>query len=381
MEIREHQNLFSLLGASFSITNRAGVAFAVSALIILVILAIPFGAILLLAQNSSASWLLRALWVIFAVFCFVWLQNIILRIIASKAENNNESVSDAFVATVIPTFYAFIYQLIINVLCAIAAVALSFIPVVGPVILSLLSIYIGIRLLFGQMAIVLREQGPVSAIVYSWQLTAGRVLYILGALLLSGLLPLLLAGLVIYGGIVGIPLYFADSFTLPNLPLGWIIVLILFGFAWLFVCLSMAVFIVLVFLNLDYGFNRDTFIPQPQTAFQPQRTEIYDHKNHVLPSGAGHAATAPDVPSLEVLKASVHSESDNSDLHQHLDQVYQPKPEDIVEYTEEDRMPTILFDDEMAKQLEQERTRWQEKAASTQKQRKDDENSSIKMSK
>lgn len=381
MEIREQQSLFSLLVSSFSVANRAGTALAVSILTVLILLALPLAAIMFLVHNPNSVKLWNVLWGLFAIFCLVWLQNACLRIIAAKAEQTDESVSDAFINSILPAVYSLIYQLIINFAFAIAGFLANLIPIVGPLIILPISIYFGLRLMFGQLAIALREQGPISAITYSWQLTSGRVLYVFAVVLLSGLIPALFTGLIAYGIIVGIPLYFADSFSLANLSMPWIIALVLIAFLFILICLAMAVFLVLVFLNMDYGFNRDTFIPLPQTKINNQTTQVFGPDNNVMPPGAGNPVTAQDIPQVEVLQASVRTEADNDELHKHLDKVYQPKPEDIIEYAEEDRMPTILFDDEMAKQLEQQRNAWQQKTNTEQNEKGDDDISSIKMSK
>lgn len=381
MEIREKQSLFSLFAASFSVANRAGMALAVSIISMLLILAIPLAIVVFFSLRTNVPQFLYLIFAFFALFCFVWLQMACLRIIAAKAEKNNESVPEAFTNTVVPTVYAFIYQLIINITFGVAGVLANLIPILGPLCCMLASIYFGIRLMFGPFSIALREQGPISAITYSWQLTSGRFFYLLGAGLLAAVIPMLLAGLIAYGVIVGIPLYFADSFSLANLSMGWIITFAVLGFFYLLCCLAMFIFIVLVFLNLDYGYNRDTFTPVEQEQLNQQTPQVFGPENNVLPPGAGNTVTVKDVPQVQVLQASVRTDPDNSELHQHLEKVYQPKPEDIVEYTEEDRMPTILFDDDMAKQLEEQRAAWQAKKNEHPHQKGDDDISSIKMSK
>ena len=162
----------------------------------------------------------------------------------------------------------------------------------------------------------------------------------------------------------------------------WLIVLIVLAGVFAFLTITSLAFVVLVFLNLDYGVNRDSFIPMPQVEINEQPTQVFGKDNNVLPPGAGNTVTTQDViPQVEVLQSSVKAETDHPEITQHLHQVYQPKPEDVVEYTEEDRMPTILFDDEMAKQLERQRTMWEEKMNSDKQERDDNDSSSIKMSK
>ena len=57
---------------------------------------------------------------------------------------------------------------------------------------------------------------------------------------------------------------------------------------------------------------------------------------------------------FQVTHSSVRTEEEDvNKITQHLDKVYTPKPKDLVQYGDEDRMPTILFDDDMAKQLQE----------------------------
>ena len=57
--------------------------------------------------------------------------------------------------------------------------------------------------------------------------------------------------------------------------------------------------------------------------------------------------------SLELSQSSINtSEEAVRAVDQHLDQVYTPSADQIVQRGDEDRMPTILFDEDMTKQLE-----------------------------
>ena len=71
-------------------------------------------------------------------------------------------------------------------------------------------------------------------------------------------------------------------------------------------------------------------------------------------SSSRQVATPPaGMDMLGIKKTSVNTtEAETNDLSQHLQQVYTPREKDIVQHQEEDRMPTILFDDDLAKQLE-----------------------------
>lgn len=80
-----------------------------------------------------------------------------------------------------------------------------------------------------------------------------------------------------------------------------------------------------------------------------------------MPPGIGKPVTEQDLQNqvgVQVTHAAFQS-AEPETINQHLDKVYQPpKSEDIVQYADEDRMPTILFDDEMAKQIEANQQMW-----------------------
>ena len=64
------------------------------------------------------------------------------------------------------------------------------------------------------------------------------------------------------------------------------------------------------------------------------------------------APTMSGLDELQVSRSSINAtEADTTDISKHLDQVYTPKTDTEVQQGDEDRMPTILFDDELAKQL------------------------------
>lgn len=374
MDIREPQSFFRLFAESFNLINRSFSAL-LAFLAVGLIGSVAVAALLWVGVPQPLVSLLNSL---FSLLLSV----VLIKLLAAKAEQDNTSLPDIMAASVLPS----VYTLIVSLLCALAGViaALLF-GVLGKILtpwalipLGLVGGYVLLRLSFVPFAISVRDQGPIEAISYSWQLTQAYVLYVLGVWLLSVLFPWICAGAILYGLYTGIPLFFAESLNITQLTPAWIGVLAAISLLFVCIWLAMGAYWVLVFLNLDYRQNRGSMpaVPLPQA----QITE----EAGVLPPGAGPAVLADSVQHVQILKASVKSQDTDDSLAQHLDQVYQPKPEDVIEYTEEDRMPTILFDDEMAKQMEQNRIKWeQEKAKSRlRNQPEDDENtSSIKMSK
>ena len=119
----------------------------------------------------------------------------------------------------------------------------------------------------------------------------------------------------------------------------------------------------------------------PEAQLASQTTQVFGENNNVLPPGIGKTVTKEDVENVTVVKSSVKTVADDNEFKEHLNQVYQPKPEDFVQYDEEDRMPTILFDDEMAKQIEENRQMWTKKENKTPQNEDGSDGESIKMSK
>ena len=401
MEIREQHNLARLLIESFALLNRCGGAL-LGYLITVLLFMLAEG---VLVWAGVPVFMLKLANIFFAAYFSV----VLLRIFGAKAEKTDESVSNSLSASVFPA----VYQVIFNIFYTIVWVAftLAFVfffrgsdsfanwtmqimtgtatgGTYASIVLTVLAVaavplYVGARLLYAPVAIAIREQGPIEAVLYSFQLTSGtRVLTSLGAMLIIMLLPMLFVGAVLYGGYVAIPLYFADSFNLAQLSPVWIGVFVGLGSLYCAILLALPAFLVLVFLNQDYGHNRDSFTPQAELKLNSRETQVFGADNNILPPGVGNIVRPEDVANVEVVKSSVSANAEDGVTQQHLQQVYQPKPEDLVQYAEEeDRMPTILFDDDMARQIEQERTMWENKQKQDKTQKGEDDAPSVKMSK
>lgn len=370
MDIKESHSFIVLLFKSFALMNRT-----FSVLLVLVLLAVVgVGGLYALLLLNVPPLIIAGLIGLYTSLLGVML----IKLFTTRAENDNLSLSDIAFASVLPTLYTIIFLLIV----AIIMLSVGFIVnmmgglqskvVLFPFVL--LGLFCLVRFLFTPISIAAREQNPVQAFLYSWQLTSKHWIYVSAALVTVLIVGGGIIGGVGYGLYVAIPLYFAESFNLAQLSGIWIAVLAAFGFFGIGIIFSMMSYIVLVFLNLDYRENRGSVpssLPQAQVTSQ-------------APTEAPAAEQAGTVQEVQILRASVKSQDEDDTLTQHLEQVYQPKPEDIVQYAEEDRMPTILFDDAMAKQMENDRLKWeQEKAKSRQKTNpsdEDDDTTPIKMS-
>ncbi len=371
MDIREPHSSIALFFASFQLVNRAFgtlLAFAVTAAIGYVLL----GA---LALTPVPQFVIA----LFGAFYAVFLSVVFFKLLAAKAEEDNLSLPDAASSSLLPT----IYMIILWLLLGLVALCFGFVQkVIGEdpslpvrIVMGVVFFLFYLSIFFAPLLVAVREQNPVAAVVYGWQLMRRHVFYVVFTILLMGLAPSLVMGSILYGLYVAIPLYFADSFNLAQLSAPWIGVGIGLILIALFMQVAMAAYYVLVFLNLDYRDNRLATPVLPQAQITPQPGEV-------LPPGAGPAVQ--QYQDVQITKASVKSSASEDLLDQHLDQVYQPKAEDIVQYAEEDRMPTILFDDDMAKQIEQDRLKWeQEKSKSRLKSNSDGSEGEgpIKMSK
>ena len=88
----------------------------------------------------------------------------------------------------------------------------------------------------------------------------------------------------------------------------------------------------------------------------------------------------PTLEGLNVVASSVNaSEEDTKEIAQHLDQVYTPSKDHVVQKGDEDRMPTILFDDLMAQELDKKAQQFAEEKKNTNTQ--DQDPGSIQISK
>lgn len=371
MNIREPQSALSLFAASCNLINRSFGS------LLAFVLAGALGFILLVVLH----WLhIPQLIVSLLNGLYSSLLSIMLiKLLAAKAENDHFSMADLAASSMLPL----VYTIILGLLSAVVGLIVSFVGgvflsitpwILLPLVLIFLILYV--RLFFAPFAIAVRDQGPIAALFYSWQLTQGHFWKVLFAILAVALVPAVCATAVGYGLYVAIPLYFADSFNLAQPTLPWIILAIVLVGLFVFIYIAAFTYLVLLFLNMDYASHASPTVELPSTQISTPQ--------NALPPGAGPAVSNADLQQVQILKASVHAPTEDDALSKHLEQVYQPKPDDVIEYAEEDRMPTILFDEDMAKQMEQERAHWeQEKAKSRQRaqQPHEDDSSSIKMSK
>ncbi len=374
MDLKENQNIFRLFIEGFRLANRA----MLSVLISLVLLsAVLLGIVFAIDHFGLPKFLISILKFIFNAYTLV----LIWRLLAAKADNFGESISNAMRASVKPAAYMAIFSLLLAGGWLLCLLAIVFLPWALRIIVLLGAAFVGLRLAFASTAIALKDQGPVSALIYSWELTGRNFWKTLGMCLLSFGFCSLLSGALVYAAFLIIPLYFADSFSLVNLTLQWKVALVCFGLFLSFIWVAGFSSFLLFFLNCDYGANRGSFTSKAEAQLVQQPTQVFGEDNNVLPPGVGKTVSQEDVKNLGVVKSSVRTGGDSHELKEHLQQVYTPRPDDTVQYADEDRMPTILFDDDMAKQMEENRKMWEAKKKETAQKKEDDNGQSIKMSK
>ena len=348
------------------------------------------------------------------------------RIIAGDVTEQKQPLSEVFSSSVIPTIYQVAAYFLLSFIALILTIIIGFLglwryPILGIIAASIVFITIGIRLCYGFIAIAIKRRGPIDGFIDSWNLTGQNYVDALCMCLImigSVLLVTLFFATIGYGLFITIPLHFANSFNLSHHSLIWILVGAVLAVLAVFFYFVIIAFPVLVFLNRNAVLfdarnaaapQENIFVPLPELELpdirpnpehaqqaestirtpvltdadlRPVQQQPQQPRPAPAPRPEPQSQPTPSLDSLEVSQASINtSEEDTNTLSQHLDKVYTPKAEDIVQYGDEDRMPTILFDDEMAKQLQQNQAQYAPKPKDDNGEDKDNGPESIKMSK
>lgn len=384
IDIRKPHHLGRLLIESFFVLGRCWVKLAA----VLLLMFLLTGATTLLSVFLPG---------LFVQFCFwlpmYYLGTTILRIMTKTAENEPEGLLDSFRAALLPTLYMIGFVILMTavyvVVCFVAGFCAGLVHTkwTGGLILLLFILTVNARLTYAPNAIALCNEGPLEAIIHSWRLSAGsHYITALGTFLAVSFLPLLFLFVVLGGLYILIPTFFANSFDLTNLSPVWISVFVILALVYLLGLAAMPAFCALVFVNQD---NVQTRGPEMEPTAEQIRLEqdIAQAVNALGPN----APAAPQPPAfapnaraeaeVEVTTSSIHITSE-AIQQDHLDAVYSPENAKVQEYMqqEEDRMPTILFDEEMAKQMEESRKQW-ENRNKKENRPQDPDGGSIKISK
>ena len=382
IDIYKERNLLKLWLTSFDISNRMIVPFLkvwlIAFLPLLVIQLVPF----FLSPDINASLTSTVGLALGLVVLRIAATGIsllgycaLIRLCAAYVEGRMETIPHAFSSSILP----FLYLLVLSILLGLALIPLAFLfPIILALvvglfgflkssvifsvliffIVALVPLFFVVRLFYVPLGIILKEKGPFATIQYSWELTGGtNTLYTLGACILTSLfyaLPFIL----MVAAYELIPLY-ASSLNLAGLPMPvlislFIVILCLF----FFFQLCSYVFYTLVFLHLDsedsskqWASAPDMHIVkkhQPDVQMTTDDAEVTFHEEETI------RLNTAQVQELTVESTAVKTGDSDKHLQEELKKVYKPQSLDkLVQHGDEDRMPTILFDDEMAKNLEE----------------------------
>lgn len=424
MNITEkRENLSTLWLYSFSVVNRsvgklvAVVLFSIFLFLVAMgILVLCFGAAGVLAQlnamalSKTASVGALVVYLLFTLGSNIYglfFVTVCWRVLGAQAEEQPMPLSEAFSSSVIPALYQLggAVVLAVPMMIVVAIVALLRSPALMALMMLAIFFTVGIRLCYSFISMAVANKGPLEGFVCSWNMTKGKgyvdallmCLMTFGTVLLMELFFVAIG----YGAFMLIPTHFAQGFSFAGLSAGWILAAIMLMLIGIFVYFVAITFPVVVFLNRHalasgLSFERDTtFVPLPNLELpdisdnpahaQQAETTVLLPKEEVqqaLQTPQPAVQPVSKKPEVQVTQSSIQTDDTETEtLSEHLNQVYTPKPEDIVQYGDEDRMPTILFDDEMAKQLQENQAQFAKRKKEDSADGKKDGPDSIKMSK
>lgn len=279
----------------------------------------------------------------------------VINILDGKLEKNGRTIPEALMRSLLPALVFTILMVVVPLpLALLIRFSASMLTPLLAVIALLLLVLGGVLFIFVPQALALRSANPVGAVVLSFQLVAAHYLRVLAALILFAVIP----GLFLFLSAAAVSTYLIPflvqqgwmSMTAPFSQFGWYGVAagIVYMLLFYYVLLSMVAALTALFLNLDYLHNR------PVGQFEPETDPN-------IPPPADRAFVAADLlagEEVQVLTSSVKSVDHHDDLAKQFDSVYSSLEKDQFQQQaqpgdEEDRMPTIFFDEDMARQLAQ----------------------------
>jgi len=373
MDIKNRQlSVFELLGLSFRAANQAfGSALAVFIMVGLfdvLCIAIIIVAILLFGPLAT---LLQIPAILLCSFLTLVAMVAVIQIIASKIEKTGITFWDAFTSSFLPAFYCLVSSFIVSIptsLIFFGATLSNSIWVVNAVLLVVFFLFI--PLFFLTPVLALRDEGPISALVYSWRLGMSHYIRVLWTLVVLTFLMAVFS----LATVCALKAFFPDILIQQGpIPTPVLISLVkahwyyfLIGsLIWSYLSLVIQAVVTSLFLNLDYQ-HRST---------QNREADLkMDNQAPVMP-------TVAITPEIQVKQAIVETATDeHTDIH--LEQVYTASDHtpQIIEQ-EEDRMPTILFDEDMARQLAENERKMQEQQNKSDTDKDSEDTGPIKISK
>lgn len=376
-----------LLGLGFKTANKAFGSVLALVLFIALLSGLAVGVVTLAGFlfGPRASLILAVpVYILLYFFNFV-LMTAAVQLLAAKLEKRGLTATESFTNSIRPAFYFALSSLILLVPGMLLYVG-AYLSGSSAVVLI---VCVGVALLqlpfmFTLYAAALRDEGPVGALRYSWELTTKywwRILLTF-AVWMGLVVCLILAAACLVKALLS-PQFSALFFSgntpmalqmLPFMLMGWlagiskpmiiaavVVLIALHGF----IMLSIQAALVALFLNLD-GNN------SPISGREINIADELSNKNEPLAENI--------LSEVEVKQAAIRTHSDE-DTTRHLDQVYQAQEHlaNAIDQ-EEDRMPTILFDEDMAQRLAESERQMQERKQRAEQQKEDDGQQSIKIS-
>lgn len=373
-------SLFKLILGGFKTANQAFGSVLFLFILIILLSALMTGVVMgagFLFGPKTALVLQIPLSLLLSFFGLVF-TTAVIQILGAKIEKNGLSASGSFASSLLPSVYFIISTLILAVPAAVVLAAAAFTRsalVIGLVYAALY--FVLLPFIFTQHAAALRHEGPISSLRYSWELGTAYYLHVLLTLLaLVGLGVCAVLGVFcLFKALAPQMPGFASA--QPQMVLLMLMMkfskiqiitgLVAFSFLYGYALLTFQAVITALFINLDYS----------KRAAQSRELDALAEANAAapIPDAAGGA-----MPDVMVKQAAVRTQSDD-DTAKQLDQVYSAQ-EHLARALEqeEDRMPTILFDESMAKQLAETQEQFNKQKEHSAKRKEDDGRDSIKIS-
>ena len=373
-------SFFSLIFHSLKVANQAFGSILSLFIIFVVLIALVIGAVV----GSLFLWGPRYLFIlyipasIFLGFLNFVFMTAIIQILAAKIERRGFSAWEGLTGSIVPSFYFILSSIILGIPVYLLLFAAMLTHSTIVYVLCIVALFfVTLPFTFTLHAAALRDEGPISALRYSWELGSRNYLRIL--LTVLGLILLMLLFFLALGCaikafwpelLVQLPFYLAMPVLLFQSKITFFVALILFYLICLYFFSVIQCIWTGLFLNLDYmsrsSLNRELENAMANAPVVPEPIQPSD-------------AVMPDVM---IKQASIRTDADaDPDTARHLDQVYSAQehlPQSLEQ--EEDRMPTILFDEEMAKQLAENEERMRLSKEQAAKRKEDDQQQSIKIS-
>lgn len=388
-------SVFSLLGNSLKVANQAyGAALGLAVLmgVFIVALTIVFTILSKLVHGPLGLAAIKMPYSLVSSFLQLVFLIAVVKILAARFEKTGMTVMESFTSSLLPAIYLLISNFLIFVPLGILAALLA--PSLGAAVfaspssgylLFIVASVLSLLLLpygFISCAIALRDAGPIEAIRYAFSLGYRYYLRLLATIItvfLCTFFAALLLGCFVFVLISGTDAASLSGFQQKGTML--LMQVMMGGFGPLAVKLTVigAVFMAVCFYLYLFGqaIWTSLFLNLDYMDFTTENREI---GMTVIPPHSASNAKSEEISYVDLIQASVKAHSDET-VAQHLDQVYNAQ-EHLVQPVnqEEDRMPTILFDDEMAKQLAEAEEKLKRQQMSAEQKKNDDGQNSIKIS-